>query len=71
VAGLQALLKDVLEQCRSLKEEQQQQAKLLLQLQPQAGGAWIVTSWQLHVDKCRCWYSCTHPQGMQSNDMEC
>jgi hypothetical protein len=39
--GLQALLRDVLEQCKSLKEEQQQQAKLLQQLQPQpeAGGA--------------------------------
>jgi hypothetical protein len=34
------LVKDVLEQCKSLKEEQQQQqAKLLQQLQPQAGGA--------------------------------
>lgn len=39
MAELQALLQDVLEQCKSLKEEQQQQAKLLQQLQPQAAGA--------------------------------
>jgi hypothetical protein len=41
MAGLQALLQDVLEQCKSLKEEQQQQAKLLQQLQPQAAGAYV------------------------------
>jgi hypothetical protein len=42
LAALKGMLADVLEQCKSLKQEQQHQAELLKQLrpqgQPQAGG---------------------------------